>query len=333
MLTFGFYNSNNHDRTYDTRQISELFNGLINDGVFASIGTSMIVNAISEFTVGVGKGRAWFNSTWSDNDSIFPITLESPEIVFDRYDTIVLEVNESPESRTNAYKILKGLPSVTPVPADIIETSEIHQHILCHIIRRAGSTSISDSDIDNRVGTSDCPFVTGILDTVNIDELMVQWDSQWNDWKAAQASEHNSWEQQYREDAEEAASSFQQASETTFFNWLNNLQNQLDSNQVTNLQAQIDAMNLNAFYRYYDLLERTIVVNKDVKGEATSLVETSSEMSATTTFVKTNGVMSQISTLLVPVSGAFKYQRTINIVEDFVARKTTMTELVVQSPK
>ena len=38
-VTYGFYNSLNGDRKYDSAQISSIFDGLIVDGIFASIGT------------------------------------------------------------------------------------------------------------------------------------------------------------------------------------------------------------------------------------------------------------------------------------------------------
>ena len=37
-LTYGFYNSLNGDRKYNAMDISRLFDGLIKDGVFMSIG-------------------------------------------------------------------------------------------------------------------------------------------------------------------------------------------------------------------------------------------------------------------------------------------------------
>ena len=55
-LTYGFYNSINHDRRYNATQMSQLFDGIINDGVFANIGTAMVVTAGTGLTVTVGLG-------------------------------------------------------------------------------------------------------------------------------------------------------------------------------------------------------------------------------------------------------------------------------------
>lgn len=47
-VTYGFYNSLNGDRKYNAEQVSSLFDGLIIDGVFASIGTAFAVKATTE---------------------------------------------------------------------------------------------------------------------------------------------------------------------------------------------------------------------------------------------------------------------------------------------
>ena len=61
-LTSGFFNSVNQDRRYNAEQMSAIFDGVINDGVFANIGTAFEVKASSGYTVNIGIGRAWFNS-------------------------------------------------------------------------------------------------------------------------------------------------------------------------------------------------------------------------------------------------------------------------------
>ena len=42
-VTSGFFNSFNHDRRYNAEQMSAIFDGIINDGVFANIGTAFAV--------------------------------------------------------------------------------------------------------------------------------------------------------------------------------------------------------------------------------------------------------------------------------------------------
>ena len=181
-VTCGFYNGLNHDRRYDSSQMSTLFDGIINDGVFQSIGTCMIVKATTDNIVSVGIGRAWFNHTWTWNDAILPITADLPEVILDRIDAVVLEVNATESIRENSIKIVKGEPSSSPVRPTMIDTTYVHQHPLCYIYRKAKSTEITQEDITNMVGSEECPFITGILKTINTSELLMQWKAQFDDW-------------------------------------------------------------------------------------------------------------------------------------------------------
>ncbi|MGD7407461.1 hypothetical protein ACQCP7_25580, partial [Ralstonia pseudosolanacearum] len=57
-ITYGFFNSLNHDRRYDAGQISEYFDGLISDGVYESIGEALQVQAATGMNVNIQTGRA-----------------------------------------------------------------------------------------------------------------------------------------------------------------------------------------------------------------------------------------------------------------------------------
>lgn len=179
-LTFGFYNSVNHDRTYDALQVSSIFDGIIEDGVYASIGDKLTVSARSvdqaSMTVIVGTGRAWFNHTWTLNDALLPLTLDVSDQVLDRIDAVVLEIDSN--NRTNAIKIKKGTPSSAPIRPSMSPEDGKYYYPLAYIKIRANVTAITQADITNAVGTSECPFVTGVLETVDIDNLLTQWTSQ-----------------------------------------------------------------------------------------------------------------------------------------------------------
>lgn len=180
---YGFYNSINHDRCYDAMQLSAIFDGIINDGVFQNVGDHFEVTATTGLTLNVGTGRAWFNHTWTWNDSILPLTVPTPDQVKYRIDTVVIEVNSASTVRANSIKIVSGVASGTdPVPPTLTNSDYIHQYPLADIAVAPGATNISQSDIRNRVGTSSTPFVTGILQTINIDSLIAQWEAEWEEW-------------------------------------------------------------------------------------------------------------------------------------------------------
>lgn len=257
-VTYGFYNSLNGDRKYNAEQISSIFDGLIVDGVFASIGTAFAVEAAGGLTVNVGIGRAWFNHTWTLNDSILPLTAPESEVLLDRIDAVVLEVNSMESVRKNSIKIVTGTPSSEPVRPTLENEVNVHQYPLAYIYRKFGSTVITQADITNMVGTDSTPFVTGIIQTISLDELLGQWQAQldqfvaneeadfsewreqkrieFDNWQAAQENTFNDWANNQMASEEEWIQSMQ----NTFLSWFDNLQTQLSGDVAGNLQLQID---------------------------------------------------------------------------------------------
>jgi len=181
-VTYGFYNSLNHDRQYNATQLSSLFDGIINDGVFASIGTSLVVAASTGMTVIVGEGRAWFNHTWTNNDAELPLVVSVSELALNRIDAVVLEVASSDDTRANAIKIVKGMASATPTNPIMESTDDLHQYPLAYIYVGAGVTSITQGNITNKVGTVDCPFITGIIQTITVEGITNILESEFNTW-------------------------------------------------------------------------------------------------------------------------------------------------------
>lgn len=179
---FGFYNSSSGDREYDAIDFSKLFDGLINDGIFASQGDKFIVveDTPASMDVVVGSGRAWFNHTWTLNDADLDVTVPTAHATLNRIDIVYLEVDES--TRTNSIDIVSGTPATTPVAPTLTQTSTVHQYALAHIYVGAAATSIGQEDITNKIGLSATPFVTGIIDQVNVEELLLEWQAEWDTW-------------------------------------------------------------------------------------------------------------------------------------------------------
>lgn len=229
-LTSGFFNSFNGDRKYNAEQMSTLFNGIINDGVFANIGNVFAVTATTGFTVNIDTGRAWFNGAWINNDAIYPVLLDPPEVVLDRIDAIVIEVNHTQSVRNGLFKAVKGAPaeSASVAPPTMTDTEDVHQYPIALIARPANSTSIVQSNIQNKVGTSDCPYITGILEVHNIDNIIAQWQAQWNEWYA-----------QATTDADTETSEWLGQMKSEIETWFEGLQDMLDGDVAASLAQQI----------------------------------------------------------------------------------------------
>lgn len=202
-VTYGFYNSLNKDRMYNAEQMSSIFNGIITDGVFSTIGDALMTVAGTGMQVIVKPGRAWFNSTWTLNDAQLPLDVPAADVSLTRIDAVILEVNSAVATRANSIKVLKGTPYANPAKPVLSATETLHQYALAYITVGAGVTSITAANIEINVGKTSCPFITSVLQQTDITDLFNQWEAE-------------------------------------FTTWFENVQAQLSGNVAANLQRQID---------------------------------------------------------------------------------------------
>lgn len=243
----GFFNSVDHDRLYDATDISRLFDGLIRDGIFASIGDCLVVKQSNQMNVTVGTGRAWFNHTWSYNDALYPVTIPPSEILMDRIDAVVLEINSVESVRANSIKLIKGTPSSTPTKPALTNTKEVHQYPLAYVTVGKEVTSIRQADIENCVGTSACPFVTGILEVISIEQLIPQWKDILNRFVEENTANFNTWINGEKQDyqawltaAKKEITDWQATSKSDYQKWYDSIKNGYDQWFAT-IKAAYDA--------------------------------------------------------------------------------------------
>lgn len=253
-VSSGFFNSLNGDRKYNAAQMSAIFDGLIIDGVFASIGTAFAVKAAGGLTVNVGIGKAWFDHTWTVNDSILPMTAPEAEVLLDRIDAVVLEVNGMESVRENTIKFVKGNPSSAPSRPTLTNEGNVHQYPLCYIYRKYGTAVINQVDITPMVGTESTPFVTGILQTISLDELLGKWQDELDrftdarsqevdDWIAQEESDFTAWFNKMKADLQQEQTVLDQwiaSEQADFLSWYNQMKDQLSGDVAGNLQLEID---------------------------------------------------------------------------------------------
>lgn len=253
-VSSGFFNSLNGDRKYNAAQMSAIFDGLIIDGVFASIGTAFAVKAAGGLTVNVGIGKAWFDHTWTVNDSILPMTAPEAEVLLDRIDAVVLEVNGMESVRENTIKFVKGNPSSAPSRPTLTNEGNVHQYPLCYIYRKYGTAVINQADITPMVGTESTPFVTGILQTISLDELLSKWQDELDrftdarsqevdDWIAQEESDFTAWFNKMKADLQQEQTVLDQwiaSEQADFLAWYNQMKDQLGGDVAGNLQLEID---------------------------------------------------------------------------------------------
>lgn len=232
MLSSGFFNSNNHDKKYYASDLSRLFNALITDGIFENVGNRFVARAGEGMTVVIQSGMAYFNSTWTINDADYVVNINPAPYVngFKRIDGIFLR--SFPETavvhRDNEIYYLKGREvSENPEkPTPVAVEGEVFTP-LCYVTVNNGDNKISQSNIENNIGKTKTPFVTGIVETVDISDLLSQWQSQWDSWLNSKNRNYEEW---------------LSGKKTAFTDWFNNLKVVLDGDVAGHLQNEIDAL-------------------------------------------------------------------------------------------
>nr|DAF83548.1 MAG TPA: Receptor Binding Protein [Caudoviricetes sp.] len=316
-FSFGFYNSFNHDRKYNSIQISMIFDGIISDGIYATIGEAMVVKATSEDnTVVVGPGRGWFDHTWNYNDADLPVNAPISDVLLKRIDALVIDVNANENYRENKIMWVQGTPSSNPVRPTMINTLERHQYPLCYIERKPNVEKILQADITNMVGSSECPFVTGILQTINIDQLLLQWKDQWAQFVIAYEKMAEEWMDDQKADFEayytefkRQMDAFEAASGKEFNDWFASIQDIFDGSVAGHLQNEINQITETEFLRYYGLINSVTVIDDSTN----TITTTTSEATETTRFASnTDG--ETITTTIIMASGNYDYVKTTTII-------------------
>lgn len=183
-VTYGFYNSLNGDRKYNAEDISHIFNGIITDGVFSTIGDTLMTVAGTGMQVIVKTGKCWFNGTWTMNDSLLPLSIEAADVSLTRIDAVVVEVDTSVATRANSIKIVRGTASANPANPPMKSEEFVHQYPIAYVTISPGVTSITADKISINVGKDKCPFITSILQQADISDIFNGWETEFNTWFA-----------------------------------------------------------------------------------------------------------------------------------------------------
>lgn len=258
-ISYGFYDSYEGDRKYNTRQLSSIFDGIILDGVFMTIGEQLRVkiDPTNPNGVLVGTGRAWFNHTWTLNDGDLAVHCGAASNAGSRYDAVVLEVNE--QTRENSILVINGEVDSKKPPKPSLEPDAnpdlIHRYALCYIYRPMSTIAITAGAIENVVGTSETPFVSGPLKGIDMDALLGQWRAQLDEFVASEIADMDEHNQAIEDDFDKwyadrktdmsNAMAYEQEWEAnqhaSFESWFATIQTTLSGDVAGNLASMINA--------------------------------------------------------------------------------------------
>ena len=180
-VTCGFFNSVNDDRPYNAEQITLYFEGLISDGVYENVGDRLQVTADTGMTVNVGTGRAIIKSHWVKNDAALALTVGASDVQKNRIDAVALRYNAT--NREITIVIKPGTATTgSALPPPRSTGADVYELYLAYINVPKTTTAITQDMITDLRPSSDCGWITGLVNQVDTSDLFVQYQTAYDDF-------------------------------------------------------------------------------------------------------------------------------------------------------
>ena len=192
-ITSGFFNSISGDRTYNADQITTYFEGLVSDGVYENIGDRFRVTTANSMAVNIGSGRALLRSRWVKNDAVLTMSIDAADVQFARYDAVVLRLDLTESGRDINVAVIKGTPAPYPQVPNLTRTDDVYELLLAAVHVRKNANMILQSDIADMRSSSQCGWVTGLIDQVDTSDLFAQWQTAYSDYYAQSTAAFDSY--------------------------------------------------------------------------------------------------------------------------------------------
>lgn len=270
---YGFFNAKyidgKYQPSYDSQQFSEYFALFVGNGVFMSPANQLMVKEVPDtqgMSVIVEPGWAFINGRWYHNKRQLTLTVPRNDGIATRTDGVYITYDIQNDTITAKY--VSG--RTTPQRTDLV-----YELMLAQVSVAQGVTSITNTNITDKRGDSTvCGFVKGLLEVVDINELMTQIRSVFDDWMedigqewSAKIDEFNIWMNQQESDFEEwkriTNSNFNDYFNAKFSEvnmWFESIKGQLEGDVATSLTQR-----MNDLEARYNGMETSIEqITKDV---------------------------------------------------------------------
>lgn len=185
----GFFDAINYDRTYSADDMNKPYSRVLADGVFATnTGTPssdlQVVSAGSGMQITVSPGQGIFASKWFENPSAILITVPDNTALYPRRDSVIVQVDKRSSGRVGNVVYRTGTPTASPQPPDIGTVANVIEYRIANIYVAPGANAINNDAIVDLRGSSECPWVTALIQQVDTSTL-------WNQYQAAYQNQFN----------------------------------------------------------------------------------------------------------------------------------------------
>lgn len=196
----GFFNSiettasdgsKTYDREYYAIDFANYLNKVVSNGVFATPSNNLQILASTGMNVVVKNGEGRINGYWVRNTSDYTITIDPADVILNRIDRIVMQLNHENRQIDIVYKV--GTLATNPVAPELVRTEQIEEYSLARIYVSKNATTIYQSNItDTRPLENECGLIAtmGKMESNNyfiqmqnyVDNFMDEKSTEFKDW-------------------------------------------------------------------------------------------------------------------------------------------------------
>lgn len=211
------------DRSWKAEDFANYFASFIANGVFPNPSTGLQVYESLNMTVTVKPGKGWINGYFIVNDGDYNLPLANADGVLNRIDRIVMRYENA--NRQINILVKQGTFASTPVAPTLQRDADYYELALADVYVGKGVTAITQSNItDQRLNTSVCGIVKGLIDQVDTTTIFNQYQSWYQQVTGSTQAEIDAWQAQQ---------------EQAFNDWFATVQNTLSGDVAGNLASQI----------------------------------------------------------------------------------------------
>ena len=268
-----FYESDNHDRVYNTDSLEHWLKKFFTTGVFVG---DLQVTANGYMTVTLATGYANVDGKVRFFQTPQELLIETAHATYDRIDSVVIERND--KDRDITAKIIKGGYSSEPTPLIPVRENGVYQLVVAQISVVHGAVRITQADItDTRWDTSLCGVVAGAVEQIKFEQIQAQFDSYFENFKKDVVQEFTDFLQQIQGLEEEGQLSYDDlvkvfqnytnSYQEMFQGWFEEIKGQLSTDAAGHLLEMIEAHKTSGDHdeRYYTKEE---IDKKDISNNA-----------------------------------------------------------------
>lgn len=203
----GFFNAHEsgtlRDRVYSADDFGAIFDGVIKDGVFKNYGDTPFKvvpgnSAVGHLELTVKIGRAWFDRTWTLNDSDLTIQLSSRDSAKHRIDGIYIKIDK--DERQNSIYVSEGEEAIVPKPTIPVNVDGHTTYYLIASVYVTASNNadnvITEAEITNMIGLEGCaPYVESLVTdpNVTVDTILTNLENQFDSYQSKYGDEFTEW--------------------------------------------------------------------------------------------------------------------------------------------